>query len=88
MKEPHADMVFLSMHLRFGQFRAPRNVDRRIPYATGNPAHLERRIADKWQCFQTIQNPLVQTRRVLPFKVPTAQIQMYRENMLTIEPSI
>src|SRR6202021_1425175 len=88
VKESHADMVFFPVHLRFREFRVPRNVDRRIPDATGNTTHCERCISDKWQSLQCDQNPLVQIGQVLFANPSTPQVQMHRENMFTIEPCI
>jgi hypothetical protein len=40
------NMVFFSMQLLLWEFRMARNMNSSIPDASGNGAHLERRISD------------------------------------------
>ena len=85
VEESYADMVLLPVHLGFGKVRAPRYMDRGVPNAARNATHRERRVTDKWQRFQGIQNLLIPFRGRL---AAAAEVHVHREDMLAIQPGV
>src|ERR1700733_6795892 len=88
VKVMDTDVVLFSMHLRRRKVRLAGNMDSRIPDAARNAAHLHGGIANEGQGLDTLQNALIQFGKALLLESASLQIQMHRQDMLSIKSGI